>query len=173
MGSKRVRGRAVWLVTRHWMGDASRQEVAAIFNARLGGVRIREFVELIWVTSGYFTLDEQTSMMWPQHGRTPYAARFGQTKEGDPWEGEILCGDDPYLRARRVDDLTVERDDKGVERPVWKERPRGSSAGCTRSSRPHEPANAARLVRQDCAAIKKRGPPNQTPPELTHSPHSW
>jgi hypothetical protein len=137
MNSKRVRGRAAWLVTRHWIADHPRWEVAAIFGPRLGGVRVREFVELIWVTSAYFTLHEQVSMMWPQHGRTPYAAKFGQTKEGDPWEGEILCGDDPYLRARRVDDLTVERDEKDVERPVWKERPRGSSAWMHESNDPH------------------------------------
>ena len=128
MDKKKNRGRTAWLVTRHWIADDPKWEVAAIFSPRLGGVRVRELVELIYVTSGYFTLSEQLSMMWPRCGRTPYAAKLGQTKEGDPWEGEILCGDDPYLRARRVDDLIVERDGDGHERAVWKERPRGSSA---------------------------------------------
>lgn len=107
---------------------SSECEVAAIFSPRLGSVRVREFVELIYVTSGYFTLSEQLSMTWPRYGRDPYVAKFGQTKEGDPWEGEILCGDDPYLRARLVDDLTVERDADGKEKTNWKERPRASSA---------------------------------------------
>jgi hypothetical protein len=90
-------------------------------------MRVREFVELIHVTS-YFTLDEQLSMMWPRHGHTKYVARFGQTQQGDPWEGEIICGDDPYLRARLVDDLIVDRDADGKENARWKERPRGTSA---------------------------------------------
>jgi len=129
MGSKRARGRAAWLVTRHWIADHPRWEVVAIFSPRVGGVRVREFVELIHVTSGSFTLGEQLAMMWPRYGQTPYAAKFGQTKEGDPWEGEILCGNDPYLRARRVDDLTVERDADDREKAVWKERPRLLAAG--------------------------------------------
>lgn len=71
-----------------------------------------------------FTLDEQAEMQWPRHGRIKYAARFGQTADGQPWECEVLCGNDPYLRARLVDDLTVERDADGKENAVWKERPR-------------------------------------------------
>ena len=124
--SKKDRGRTAWLVTRHWVADYPKCEVAAIFSPRLGGGRVREFVELIYVTSGYFTLSEQLSMRWSRYGQIPYAARFGQTKEGAPFAGEVLCGDDPYLRARLVDDLKVERDADGNEKPVWKERPRAS-----------------------------------------------
>jgi hypothetical protein len=138
MGDKKDRGRAAWLVTRHWVADHPKWEVVAIFSPRLGGVRVREFVELIYVTGGYFALSEQLSMMWPRHGRTPYPAKFGQTKEGDPWEGEILCGHDPYLRARLVDDLTVERDADGKETTNWKERPRASSAWMHAEQPSHE-----------------------------------
>ena len=115
-----------WLVTRHWIADHPKREVVAIFTPRLGGVRVREFVELIYVTSGYFTWSEQLAMAWPRHGRPPYPARLGQTADGDPWEGEILCGNDPYLKARLVDDLTVERGADGNERVMWKERSRPS-----------------------------------------------
>jgi hypothetical protein len=127
MASKKIHGQAAWLVTRHWVANHPMWEVVAIFSPRLGGGRVREFVELIYITSGYFTLSEQLSMMWPRYGRTPYAAKFGQTKEGDPWDGEVICGDDPYLRARLVNDLIIERDANGQERAVWKERPRGRS----------------------------------------------
>lgn len=127
MGNKKKRGKAAWLVTRHWVADHPKWEVAAILSRRLGGVRVREFVELLHVAS-YYALQEQLDIQWPRYGRTPYPATFGQTKEGDPWTGEILCGHDPFLRARIVDDLIVERDANGKERPVWKERPRGSSA---------------------------------------------
>lgn len=84
---------------------------------------MREFVELIWVLSG-LTLAEQMSVMWPRHGRVPYPARYGQTRDGDPWDGEILCGGDPYLRARIVDDLSVERGPDGGQTTTWRERPR-------------------------------------------------
>jgi hypothetical protein len=127
MSTKKSRGRAAWLVTRHWVGDYPKWEIAAIFSARLGGVRVREFVELLSVTS-YYTLQEQLDMQWPQHGRVTYPAQFGETKDGHSWEGEILCGCDPYLRARLVDDLIVERDAEGKEKAHWNERPRGTSS---------------------------------------------
>jgi len=41
-----------------------------------------------------------------------------------PWSGEITCGHNPYLRARLVDDLTVERHEDGKEEVKWKERPK-------------------------------------------------
>lgn len=115
MASKKVRGRAAWLVTRHWIADYPKWEVAAIFSPRLGSLRVREYVELIYLTSGYFTLGEQLSMMWSGHGQTPYAAEFGQTKDGDPWgvrfsvemirtcerEWSMICGWSATPRATR------------------------------------------------------------------------
>jgi hypothetical protein len=132
-----------WLITRHWVSDHERHsdEVVAIFSPRLGGVRVREFVELIDVTSGFFTLSEQLSMMWPRHGRVPYPARFGQNADGDPWECEIHCGGDPYLLARLVDDLAVERDADGKERAVWTERPRARSVPKPHLQRTSMPKN--------------------------------
>ena len=124
---KKPRKIKVWLVTRHWIADHPKREVVAIFSPRLGGVRVREFVELMYVTGGYFTWSEQMAMAWPRHGRTPYPARFGQNANGEPWACEILCGDDPYLRARLVDDLTVKRGANGKEKVTWKERSRPSS----------------------------------------------
>jgi hypothetical protein len=121
---RKQRGRVAWLVTRHWIADHPKWEVAAIFSPRLGGLRVREYVELVYVTSGYFTLSEQLAIIWPRYGRTPYAARLGQTANGDPWVGEVLCGDDPFLRARIVEGLKVERSEDGAEKVVWKERPR-------------------------------------------------
>lgn len=137
MDKRTGRGRTAWLVTRHWVADYPKTEVAAIFSARLGGKRVREFVELIYLTSGHFTLGEQLSMRWPRRP-TPYNATFGQTKEGDPWEGEVFCGDDPYLRARLVDGLVVQREKYGKETACWRERPRGSSAWMHREKPLHE-----------------------------------
>jgi hypothetical protein len=127
MAGKKGKGRLSWLVTRHWIADYPKSEVAAIFSGRLGGSRVKEFVELLGVTS-YYTLSEQAALQWSGHGQAPYPAKFGQTTAGHPWDGEILCGDDPYLHARVVNDLIVERGADGKEVATWKERPR-SEAG--------------------------------------------
>jgi len=111
-------------VTRHWVADHPKWEVAAILSSRLGGVRVREFVELLDLVN--YTLGEQLAMRWSRHGQTMCPDKFGQTREGDPWECEVLCGNDPYLWARIVDDLAVERDPEGKEKTTWKERPRAS-----------------------------------------------
>jgi hypothetical protein len=129
MAGKKHKGRAAWLVTRHCVSEYPKWEIAAIFNPKIGGIRVREFVELLNVTGDY-TLRAQADMQWLRYGknRTPYGAHFGQTTKGHPWEGEILCGNDPYLRARLVDDLEITHGEAGVETAVWKERPR-SEAG--------------------------------------------
>jgi hypothetical protein len=54
----------------------------------------------------------------------PYPAEFGQTLDGSPWAGEIICGHNPFLHAQLVDDLIVERNAEGKEKVLWKKRPR-------------------------------------------------
>ncbi|MEP6715932.1 MAG: hypothetical protein ABJC09_10165 [Terriglobia bacterium] len=114
-----------WLVTRHWIADDPKWEVAAILSPRLGGVSVRPYVEFLHLTHDY-TLSEQASLRCSHSGQTPYSAHFGQNKAGQPWEGEVLCGigHDPFLRARKVDDLMVERNADGTETVTWKERVR-------------------------------------------------
>jgi hypothetical protein len=123
MAGKKRKGRTAWLVTRHWRtgpGSDPRSEVAAILSGRLGGGRVRGFVELLGV-AGYYTLQEQAAMQWSGPGQAPYPAQFN-----DRWQCDISCGDDPYLRARLVDDLIVERDADGEEKVTWKKRRRSA-----------------------------------------------
>ena len=54
---------SAWLVTREWVADYPRKEVVAIFSPRLGGGRVREFVDLLDVTT--LRLSEQATIMWP------------------------------------------------------------------------------------------------------------
>ena len=127
MATRKHKGRTAWLVTRHWRADYPKWEVAAILSGRLGGVRMMDFVELLNLS--YYTLKEQAAFRWAGHGNTPYPAAFGQTTRGAPWEGEMFCGDDPYLHARIVNNLVVERDTDGKEVATWKERPRSEAGG--------------------------------------------
>jgi hypothetical protein len=123
MGDKRFRGMKGWLVTWEWSGQHAKRDdtVAAIFDSRLGVERIREYVEFLYATENY-TLREQ--MTWARDRKNNrYPAQFG-TLNGVPWEGEIICGHNPYLRARLVDDLSVEVEAEGKEKATWKERPK-------------------------------------------------
>jgi hypothetical protein len=94
--------------------------IAAILNSRLSGKRVREIVELLYVNSQY-SLSERLRYA---NGKkfNPYPAQFG-TLERVPWEGQIICGHNPYLYARRIDDCRVVGE--GVEETLtWKEIPK-------------------------------------------------
>lgn len=117
------KGVSAWLIT--WSGTGSSAEwegrMAAVLDPRLSGDRVKEIVGLIHATSLY-TPDEQIRwMIRPEDN--PYPPEFGQLR-GVTWKGQILCGHNPYLSARLVDELRVETADDGTETPVWEERPR-------------------------------------------------
>jgi hypothetical protein len=57
----------------------------------------------------------------------PYPATFG-TLDGVPWDSEVRCGHNPFLFARRVDDLTIETDVNGNEKATWTERERPNTS---------------------------------------------
>jgi hypothetical protein len=116
-----------WLVTWEWCGDHAKRDdkVAAVFDPRFSGKRVRELVEFIYLSAMY-SVSERAEYAKDKK-RNPYPAGFGSTPVGAPWEGEIVCGHNPYLRARLVDDLTVERDGDGSEKASWKEHPKPAS----------------------------------------------
>ncbi len=112
----------VWVVT--WEGPGKHAEASerfvAVLGCRLGGERVREYVELLYASLLY-----KPSEMIAFAGnkkKNPYPATFG-VNNGVPWAGQIICGHNPYLFARKVDNLRIETDDSGFEQPVWDERP--------------------------------------------------
>lgn len=116
----RTRKVKAWLVTWEWSGDhAGRDDkVAAILNPRLRSERVRQIVEFVYL-SQYCLSERIAFMVHPE--KNPYPAKLLNV-EGLPWEGEIHCGYNPFLRARLVDDLVVRCSDDGKEVPSWKER---------------------------------------------------
>ena len=110
-----------WLVTWEWMSDHAERDdkIAAVLNSRLSTPRVKELVEFLYLTECY-PVSEQ--MAFAQRRRdNPYPARYEETKSGSL----ISCGHNPYLRARLVDDLTVESDAYGFDTAVkWKTRQR-------------------------------------------------
>ena len=110
-----------WLVTWDWVGDHTKRhnKVAAILNPRLSAHRVREFVELFYINTCY-SLSERTAYV-ANKKNNPYPAEFMDIN-GVPWMGAIHCGDNPWLYARRVNDLVIGRDGRGKEIAIWKER---------------------------------------------------
>jgi hypothetical protein len=117
-----TRGAKAWLVTWEWCGEHAKRDekVAAVFDSRVSPGRIREYVELLYAHETY-TLSERIAWCLGNQNRNPYPAEFVKL-EGVPWEGEIHCGHNPYLRARLVDELTIRRGKDGKETPTWKDR---------------------------------------------------
>jgi hypothetical protein len=113
MESGRMRKMKAWLVTWEWCGEhAKRNEpLAAIFNPRYSSERVRELVGFIYRSTEYSLRDQAEYARNKRYN--PYPAEFGQTKDGSPWGGEIICGHNPFLRARLVDDLIIERNAEG------------------------------------------------------------
>jgi hypothetical protein len=87
-------------------------------DPRLSGAKVRTIIELLYHREA--SLSEKVAWRL-RHKRQPYPAEF-VSFEGVPYEGEIVCGHNPWLRARLVDDLTVERDEHGKETASWKDR---------------------------------------------------
>jgi hypothetical protein len=106
--SKRA-GISAWLVT--WEGVGPRAQVggriAAILNPSLSGRRVAEIVELLYANASY-TLSERLDCA-KDRKNNPYRVQLG-TLNGVPWEGQMICGHNPFLEARLVDNLRTEQD---------------------------------------------------------------
>jgi hypothetical protein len=107
-------------VTWESSGDhaAVQQRVLAILNPRRTPDRIKQFVEDSY-TSHRLGLGEQLSVAANPRNNA-YRAKFGDIG-GVPWHGEVTCGHNPWLRARKVKGLHVVCDSEGAERLEWVE----------------------------------------------------
>ena len=126
-----------WLVTWEWMGNHAKRpdKVAEILDPRLPPERVRRIVELLYHREA--SLSEKVSWRLRKKQQI-YPAKFINL-EGMQWHGQIECGHNPWLFARLVDDLTIERDEQGNETATWKDRYR------------------PRDIREKILALKKQG----------------
>jgi hypothetical protein len=114
-----TKGITAWLVTWDGVGEENaKQNIATILNPHWSARRVRELVEIIYVNSAY-SLSERIGYA-KNRSFNPYPAQFSGFN-GIRWEGQIICGDNPWLFARIVDNLTVDPDNE--QKTTWSERP--------------------------------------------------
>ena len=123
-------GRSAWLVTWDWMGDhaevAPTEVIAGIFSSRLSYRTVMQLVEALYAAREYDATDKLSALT-----HNPYKAELetveitisGITQRVRS-QGEVICGHNPFLRARLVDGLRPADDDRAIGGLTWTERPR-------------------------------------------------
>ena len=111
-------GRKAWLVTWEHAGDHAQptRRIAAVLRPQLTGRRVRDLVACLYAASEYSPADMLRALD-PKFD--PYPARFDSIN-GVTFEGIIICGHNPFLLARLVDDLAVGHDGNAT----WTDRSR-------------------------------------------------
>ena len=98
--------RSAWLVTWEGVGNHAAvdedKKIIAILNYRWTGERVREFVEQFHIATTSNPWDK--SALAYDKRSNPYPALFG-TIQGIPWSGEVFCGHNPWIYARKVKNL--------------------------------------------------------------------
>jgi len=111
-----------WLITWDWIGDHARMDegkkVVAVLNYRLGSNEVRELVEQLYMASEYS--DREKIEIALNMRPNPYVAEFEKIN-GVPRHGEVRCGHNPHLYARKVRNLRVVVNDEGLEQALWDE----------------------------------------------------
>jgi hypothetical protein len=131
----KAKGLKAWLITWDWCGDHARpdDDNVEILSPRLSPERVRELAELIYHRTS--SLSEKISWRLRKEGRVNPAAEFAIV-DGIPYHGWITCGNNPFVIARRVKNLSVITDVNGRQALTWKDE-------CT----PREAADKIRQLR--------------------------
>lgn len=80
--------------------------------------RVRDIVELLYHRDA--SLAEKVAWRL-RKGNQPYPAEF-PIIQGARWSGQVMCGANPWLLARRVDGLIIDVDTEGKQTAKWIDR---------------------------------------------------
>ena len=118
--------KSAWLVTWEWSGDDARVEdpVVELFNYRWDGKTFRLIVEQLYANLKY-SIPEKVALARSKPSN-PYPAEWTHIN-GVPWHGELVCGDNPWMRARIVNNVSAKVGASGRPTLHWDERPRPKS----------------------------------------------
>ncbi|QHK18900.1 hypothetical protein GU243_02975 [Pseudarthrobacter psychrotolerans] len=123
------RGRRAWLVT--WVSATSAQPenpIAAIFGSRIGSDKVKAYMEFLYAAE-HFSGEEMLGLL-SDPDANPYPASYNKLAHhmGDqtdyvPYQGQIVCGHNPYLYGRLVNRLRVGEGTypDGSRQLVWEE----------------------------------------------------
>jgi hypothetical protein len=108
-----------WLIT--WEGDHGRDDrVVMLLHPKMTEQRVGELIELLYANA-YGTLGERlVYAVERDHFNHPYRARRAE-RSGQDWECHLMCGVNPYLYARPVEQVSVEQGEDGAELLQWRE----------------------------------------------------
>lgn len=96
-----------WLITwESWSPKSikAKDKIAAILNGGHPAEYVREIVELLYINHEFIPSER---LRYADGKFNPYPAQLHEIN-GVLGEIEIICGHDPYLRARLVDNCRVE-----------------------------------------------------------------
>src|SRR2546426_3476002 len=116
-GEMRSTSMKAWLITWEWTGEAAAvaDRVVGVLNPRWTVKRVSEIIEFLYIECTS-TLAE-IAMYARNSDNNPYRAKRD-------FNGQITCGQNPWLWARLVDDLEITADDQTrIERVTWREVP--------------------------------------------------
>lgn len=130
--ARKPTGRKAWLITWDWAGEHARvpddEVIAAILRPQTGAETVRRIMEYLYAMRQYEAIDKLDML-----DSNPYPAEFNAVTHefpGDPpfrqtvkYEGQIICGHNPFLYARRVDNLRPRSPDSPSDGLTWDERP--------------------------------------------------
>jgi hypothetical protein len=111
-----------WLVTWDWTGDYAKvnNPIIAVLSSRRSAKSVLELVEFVY-TSRHFTWNERLEFARNKKAYLSlYLSGFvnGTTT---PWGGSLMFGRNPFIYARVVDDIKVQKDENGKEELIWNE----------------------------------------------------
>ncbi len=108
-----------WLFT--WEGDHGMENnVALLLRADTAQSRVAELVALLYANACGSFAERLSQALVRDDAERPYRARLA-TPGGAEREGRFICGGNPCLYARRVEQVTVDTGNDGAERLRWSE----------------------------------------------------
>jgi hypothetical protein len=113
-----------WLITWVWGGEHAAVEdpIVAILSARMSGEQVRRYVDFYY-TSRKSALREKLDLArYYKPAQPNYPAEFVRIgPQQIQWPGHITCGHNPWLYARKVDNLKFVENEDGQEVLGWQE----------------------------------------------------
>lgn len=110
----RKRGRKAWLVTWETANNQPIEDpIAAVFSSRRSPETVKNYIEFLYSATHLVGEEKLQTLVDPSSN--PYPATFGTLRvkvsqsevRNVRWTAQIMCGHNPYLYARIVDNLRI------------------------------------------------------------------